>query len=120
MKQPRRIEIDVPPAGGRSPFRVGAATSVLQQLTDAPEEGFRFAKLAETVGVSRSTAWRGVQLLERLGAVTTRKTARQTHVSVDTARLWPTTWGSRHWSVSSSSATSLAGRRTDEATLTPS
>ena len=87
MKQSRRIEIDVPPADGQSPFRVGAAAPVLRQLTDAPDEEFRLAELAETVGVSRSTAWRGVQLLERLGAVTTRETARQTRVSVDTARL---------------------------------
>ena len=120
MKQPRRIEIDVPPAGGRSPFRVGAATSVLQQLTDAPEERFWFAELAETVGVSRSTAWPGVQLLERLGAVTTRQTARQPHVRVATARLWPTPCGSRHWSVSSPPATSRAGPRTHAPTLTPS
>ena len=81
------VRIDVPPEGDADVFRIGAADDVLRLLADAHETEFTLQELADATGVARSTTWRAVDLLARLGAVRIRETPQRNYVAIDPDRL---------------------------------
>lgn len=87
VKQGIRIRIDVYPESGTGVFRVAAADDVLRLLADAHETEFTIPELVDATGVTRSTVWRAVDLLERIGAVRVRETPQRNYVAIDADRL---------------------------------
>lgn len=86
-KQGIKICIDVALGDDTDVFRVGAADDILRLLTDANETEFTIPELVDATGVTRSTVWRAVQLLDHVGAVRVRETPQRNYVSVDPTRL---------------------------------
>lgn len=86
-KQGISICIDVAPGDDTDVFRVGAADDILRLLADANETEFTIPELVDVTGVTRSTVWRAVQLLDHIGAVHIRETPQRNYVSVDPTRL---------------------------------
>ena len=68
-------------------FRIGAADEILRLLVDAHEAEFTIPELVEATDVTRSTVWRAVDLLDRIGVVRVRETAQRNYVSIDPDRL---------------------------------
>lgn len=82
-----KVCIDVAPGDDTDVFRVGAADDILRLLVDANETEFTIPELVDATGVTRSTVWRAVQLLDHVGAVRIRETPQRNYVSVDPTRL---------------------------------
>jgi predicted nucleotidyltransferase/biotin operon repressor len=79
--------IDAYPDAETTVFRIEAADDILRLVADAHESEFTIADLVETTGVTRSTVWRAVDLLESIGAVRVRETPQRNYVSVNPSRL---------------------------------
>jgi predicted nucleotidyltransferase/biotin operon repressor len=79
--------IDAYPDGETTVFRIEAADDILRLVADAHESEFTIADLVEATGVTRSTVWRAVDLLESIGAVRVRETPQRNYVSVNPSRL---------------------------------
>lgn len=82
-----RVCIDVRPEGESNVFRIRAADDILRLLADAHETEFTIPELTDATGVTRSTVWRAVDLLEEIGAVRVRETPQRKYVSIDPNRL---------------------------------
>ncbi|WP_129112657.1 nucleotidyltransferase domain-containing protein [Halegenticoccus tardaugens] len=82
-----KVCIDVGSGDDAEIFKIGAADDVLRLIADAHETEFTIAELGDATGVARSTAWRAVELLDRLGAVRIRETPQRNYVSIDPSRL---------------------------------
>ncbi|WP_049941984.1 nucleotidyltransferase domain-containing protein [Haloterrigena turkmenica] len=79
--------IDAYPGAETDVFRIGAADDILRLLADAHETEFTIPDLVDATGVTRSTVWRAVDLLESIGAVRIRETPQRNYVSIDPDRL---------------------------------
>ncbi|MEF8821545.1 MAG: HTH domain-containing protein [Halovenus sp.] len=86
-KQDITICIDAYPDADTAVFRIGAADDVLRLLADAHDTEFTISELVDATGVTRSTVWRAVALLESIGAVQIRETPQRNYVAIDTERL---------------------------------
>ena len=86
-KQGIKIRIDIAPGDDTDLFRVGAADDILRLLVDANETEFTIPELVDATGVTRSTVWRAVQLLDHIGAIRIRETPQRNYVSIDPTRL---------------------------------
>ncbi|WP_049971804.1 nucleotidyltransferase domain-containing protein [Haladaptatus cibarius] len=86
-KQRIRVCIDVLPSDDTNVFRIGVADDILRLLTDANDTEFTISELVNATGVTRSTVWRAVQLLDNLGVVRIRETPQRNYVSIDPTRL---------------------------------
>ena len=87
MQQPTRVRVGINPAGDSNVFRIGAADDILRLLVDAPETEFTVSELGDATGVTRSTVWRAVDLLDQLGILRVRKTPQRNYVSIDPNHL---------------------------------
>lgn len=79
--------IDAYPDADTDVFRIGAADEILRLLADAHETEFTIPDLVGATGVTRSTVWRAVDLLDSIGAVRIRETPQRNYVSIDPERL---------------------------------
>ena len=86
-KQSIRICIDAYPHTDTDVFRIGAADDILRLLADAHETEFTIPELVDATGVTRSTVWRAVNLLDDIGAVRIRETPQRNYVAIDRDRL---------------------------------
>jgi len=86
-KQDITIRIDAYPDTDSGVFRIGAADDILRLLADAHETEFTIPELVDATGVSRSTVWRAVGLLDGIGAVRIRETPQRNYVAIDPDRL---------------------------------
>lgn len=86
-KQNITVSIDAFPGPDVDIFRIGAADDILQLLADAHETEFTIPELVDETGVTRSTVWRAVDLLDDIGAVQIRDTPQRNYISINTARL---------------------------------
>ena len=82
-----RVCIDAYPEADTDVFRIGAADDILRLLADAHETEFTIPELVDATGVTRSTVWRAVDLLDSIGAVRIRETPQRNYVSIDPNRL---------------------------------
>jgi len=82
-----KVCIDAYPGRDAEIFRVGAADDILRLLADAHETEFTIPELVDATGVTRSTVWRAVDLLDDIGAVRIRETPQRNYVAIDTDRL---------------------------------
>lgn len=87
MKQYTGVCIDVNPGGETDVFRIKAADDVLRLLVDAHGTEFTIPELVDATGAARSTVWRAVDLLDRIGAVRIRETPQRNYVAIDPERL---------------------------------
>ena len=83
MQQGIRVCIGLDPSGDTRMFRIGAADDILRYLVDAHEEEFTINELVEVTGVSRSTVWRAVDLLDDLDVLDICETPQRIYVSID-------------------------------------
>jgi predicted nucleotidyltransferase/biotin operon repressor len=81
------IGIDAYPDPDVDIFRIGAADDILRLLADTHEAEFTIPQLVEQTGVTRSTVWRAVDLLDTIGAVQIRETPQRNYVRINTDRL---------------------------------
>lgn len=81
------IGIDAYPDPDVDVFRIGAADDILRLLADTHEAEFTIPQLVEQTGVTRSTVWRAVDLLDTIGAVQIRETPQRNYVRINTDRL---------------------------------
>lgn len=81
------ICIDAYPDEDADVFRIGAADDVLRLLADAHETEFTIPELVDATGVTRSTVWRAVNLLDSIGAIRIRETPQRNYVRIDPDRL---------------------------------
>jgi biotin operon repressor len=81
------IGIDAYPDSDADIFRIGAADDILRLLADAHETEFTIPQLVEQTGVTRTTVWRAVDLLETIGAVRVRETPQRNYVRINADRL---------------------------------
>lgn len=79
--------ISVNPAGDTEMFRIKAADDILRLLVDAHDEEFTIPELVDITGVTRSTVWRAVDLLDNLGILKIRETPQRNYISIDPAAL---------------------------------
>lgn len=88
-KTKRGINVRIDPSSARDTevFRIGAADDILGLLVDANETEFTIDELVDATGVSRSTVWRAVELLDSLDVVRVRETPQRNYVSIDPERL---------------------------------
>jgi predicted nucleotidyltransferase/biotin operon repressor len=86
-KQEITICIDAYPDTGTDVFRIGAADDILRLLADAHNTEFTISKLVDATGVTRSTVWRAIDLLESIGAIQIRETPQRNYISINTERL---------------------------------
>jgi predicted nucleotidyltransferase/biotin operon repressor len=82
-----KICVDAFPDADGAVFRIAAADDILRLLADAHETEFTISELVDATGVTRSTVWRAVELLESIGAVQVRETPQRNYVSIDSDRL---------------------------------
>lgn len=83
MQRGIRVCIGVNPADDAEVFRIGAADEILRVLVDAHEEEFTIPELVEFTGVTRSTVWRAVELLDGLDVLDVRDTPQRKYISID-------------------------------------
>ena len=86
-KQGVSIRIDAYPDPDTDIFRVGAADDILRLLVDAHDAEFTIPELVDATGVTRSTVWRAVDLLDGISAVRIRETPQRNYVAIDPDRL---------------------------------
>jgi predicted nucleotidyltransferase len=79
--------IDAYPDPDTDVFRIGAADDILRLLADAHDTEFTISELVDATGVTRSTVWRAVDLLDSIGAIQIRETPQRNHISIDPDRL---------------------------------
>lgn len=82
-----KICVDAFPDADGTVFRIGAADGILRLLADAHETEFTISELVDATGVTRSTVWRAVDLLESIGAIQVRETPQRNYVSINPERL---------------------------------
>ncbi|WP_306055619.1 HTH domain-containing protein [Natronococcus wangiae] len=82
-----RVCIDIDVDNQKNLFRISAADDILRLLADAHETEFTIAELVDATGVTRSTVWRAVDLLNEIGAVEIRETPQRNYVAIDPNRL---------------------------------
>jgi predicted nucleotidyltransferase len=87
MKRGINICVDVPSPSDETLFRIESADEILRLLADAHETEFTIPDLVDATGVTRSTVWRAVELLESVSAVRVRETPQRNYVSINPARL---------------------------------
>ena len=83
MQRGISVCIGVNPAADIEVFRIGAADEILRILVDAHEEEFTIPELVDVTGVTRSTVWRAIDLLDELEILDIRKTPQRKHISID-------------------------------------
>lgn len=81
------ICIDAYPDSDTAVFRIGAADDILRLLADAHETEFTIPELVDATGVTRSTVWRAVDLLDSIGAIHIRETPQRNYIAIDPERL---------------------------------
>jgi len=81
------ICIDANPDADTDVFRIGAADDILRLLADAHNAEFTIPELVDATGVTRSTVWRAVNLLESIGAIQIRETPQRNYVAINPDRL---------------------------------
>lgn len=86
-KQDIKICIDAYPDADTDVFRIRVADDIVRVLADAHETEFTIAELVDATDVTRSTVWRGVDLLDSIGVVRIRETPQRNYVSIDPDRL---------------------------------
>jgi len=86
-KQNITICIDAYPNVDTEVFRIAAADDILQLLADAHETEFTIPELVDATGVTRSTVWRAIDLLDGIGAVRIRETPQRNYVTINSDRL---------------------------------
>lgn len=86
-KQDITICIDAYPDTDTDVFRIGAADDILRLLADAHNTEYTISKLVEATGVTRSTVWRAIDLLESIGTIQIRETPQRNYISINTERL---------------------------------
>jgi len=86
-KQDITVCIDAYPDRDTDVFRIGAADDILRLVADAHDTEFTIPELVDATGVTRSTVWRAVDLLEGIGAVQIRETPQRNYISIDPDRL---------------------------------
>jgi predicted nucleotidyltransferase/biotin operon repressor len=79
--------IDAYPDADTDVFRIGAADDILRLLADAHDTEFTIPDLVDATGVTRSTVWRAVDLLDSIGAIQIRETPQRNYVAIDPDRL---------------------------------
>ena len=87
MKRGINICVDVPSPSDGTVFRIEAADEILRILADAHETEFTIPELVDATGVTRSTVWRAIELLESISAVQVRETPQRNYVSIHPERL---------------------------------
>ncbi|MDB9253823.1 nucleotidyltransferase domain-containing protein [Halorubrum ezzemoulense] len=60
---------------------------MLRLLADAHDTEFTIPELVDSTGVTRSTVWRAVNLLDSIGAIRIRETPQRNHIAIDPDRL---------------------------------
>ncbi|MDB9250719.1 nucleotidyltransferase domain-containing protein [Halorubrum ezzemoulense] len=60
---------------------------MLRLLADAHDTEFTIPELVDSTGVTRSTVWRAVNLLDSIGAIRIRETPERNHIAIDPDRL---------------------------------
>ena len=83
MQRAIKVCIGVNPAADTEVFRIGAADEILRILVDAHEEEFTIPELVDVTGVTRSTVWRAIDLLNELGVLSVRETPQRKYISID-------------------------------------
>lgn len=86
-KQDITVCIDAYPDPDADVFRIGAADDILRLLADAHDTEFSIPELVDATGVTRSTVWRAVDLLDTIGAVKIRETPQRNYVAINPDRL---------------------------------
>lgn len=86
-KQGVTVGIDAYPDPDTDVFRVAAADDILRLLADANDTEFTIPELVDATGVTRSTVWRAVDLLDSIGVVQIRETPQRNYVGIDPDRL---------------------------------
>jgi len=86
-KQDITVCIDAYPDPDADVFRIGAADDILRLLADAHATEFTIPELVDATGVTRSTVWRAVDLLDSIGAIEIRQTPQRNYVAIDPTRL---------------------------------
>jgi predicted nucleotidyltransferase/biotin operon repressor len=86
-KQHITVCIDAYPDPDTDVFRIGAADDILRLLADAHDTEFSIPELVDATGVTRSTVWRAVDLLDSIGAIRIRETPQRNYIAIDTDRL---------------------------------
>lgn len=79
--------IDAYPETDSGVFRIRAADDVLRLVADSHQAEFTIQELVDATGVTRSTVWRAIDLLDDIGAIRIRKTPQRNYVSIDPDRL---------------------------------
>lgn len=79
--------IDAYPDSGVDVFRISAADDILRLLADAHDAEFSIPELVDATGVTRSTVWRAVNLLESIGVIVVRETPQRNYIAINTDRL---------------------------------
>jgi len=79
--------IDAYPDADIDIFRIGAADDILRLLADANDTEFTIPELVDATGVTRSTVWRAVDLLDSIGLLQIRETPQRNYISINPDRL---------------------------------
>lgn len=87
VKQDITVCIDAYPDPDTDVFRIGAADDILRLLTDAHDTEFTIPELVDATGVTRSTVWRAVDLLNSIGAIQVRETPQRNYIAIDPDRV---------------------------------
>ena len=86
-KQDITVRIDAYPDPDTDIFRIGAADDILSLLVDAHGTEFSIPELVNATGVTRSTVWRAVDLLNSIGAIQIRETPQRNYIAINPDRL---------------------------------
>ncbi|MDB2242663.1 nucleotidyltransferase domain-containing protein [Halorubrum ezzemoulense] len=86
-KQNITVCIDAYPDPDTDVFRISAADDILRLLADAHDTEFTIPELVDATGVTRSTVWRAVDLLDSIGAIHVRETPQRNHIAINPDRL---------------------------------
>ncbi|MDQ2074697.1 nucleotidyltransferase domain-containing protein [Haloarcula sp. H-GB4] len=81
------VSIDAYPDPDTDVFRISAADDILRLLVDAHDTEFTIPELVDATGVTRSTVWRAVSLLDSIGAIQIRETPQRNYITINPNRL---------------------------------
>lgn len=81
------VSIDAYPDSDTDVFRISAADDILRLLVDAHDTEFTIPELVDATGVTRSTVWRAVNLLDSIGAIQIRETPQRNYITINPNRL---------------------------------
>jgi len=90
-KQDITVCIDAYPDPDTDVFRIGAADDILRLLVDAHDTEFSIPELVDATGVTRSTVWRAVDLLDSIDAIQIRETPQRNYIAINPDRPRRTT-----------------------------